>query len=85
MCIAALLTTVRMWKGWGCALTDRWIKEEWCTDTRTMDYDLAVKEKEILPSATTWRDLEGIVFSETSQPKTIARGFHLYLKSKNQN
>ena len=32
-----------------------------------MKYDLAMKQNEILPSATTWMGLEGIVLSEVSQ------------------
>ena len=33
----------------------------------TMEYYSAVKKKEILPFATTWMDLEGIMLSEVSQ------------------
>ena len=33
----------------------------------TMEYYSAVKKKEILPFATTWMDLEGIMLSETSE------------------
>ena len=32
-----------------------------------MEYDSAKKGKEILPFATTWMDLEGIMVSEISQ------------------
>ena len=35
-----------------------------------MEYYLAIKKNEILPFATTWLDLEGIMLSETSQRKT---------------
>ena len=38
-----------------------------CMDTHTMEYYLAIKKNEILPSATTWMDLEGIMLSEISQ------------------
>ena len=33
----------------------------------TMDYYSAIKKNEILPFATTWIDLEGIILSEISQ------------------
>ena len=32
--------------------------------THTMEYYSAIKKKEILPFATTWMDLEGIMLSE---------------------
>lgn len=32
-----------------------------------MEYHSAIKKSEILPSATTWMDLEGIMFSAISQ------------------
>ena len=37
------------------------------THTHTMQYYLAIKKNEILPFATTWMELEGIVLSEISQ------------------
>ena len=36
----------------------------------TMEYYSAIKKNEILPFATTWMDLEGIMLSEISQRKT---------------
>ena len=35
-----------------------------------MEYYSAIKKKEILPFATTWLELEGIMLSEISQTKT---------------
>ena len=35
--------------------------------THTMEYYSAIKKKEILPFATTWMDLEGIMLSEINQ------------------
>ena len=32
-----------------------------------MEYNLAIKKNEILPFATTWMDLKGIMHSEISQ------------------
>ena len=43
---------------------------------------LAIKKNEILPPATTWRDLEGIMISEISQRKTNTVYYHLYVESK---
>ena len=37
------------------------------THTHTLEYYTAIRKNEILPSATTWMDLEGIMLSEISQ------------------
>ena len=37
------------------------------THTHTMDYYSAIKKNEILPLATMWMELEGIMLSEISQ------------------
>ena len=37
------------------------------THTHTMGYYSAIKKNKILPFATTWMDLEGIMLSEISQ------------------
>ena len=37
------------------------------THTHTMEYYLAIKKNEILPFATTWIELKGIMLSEISQ------------------
>ena len=53
---------------------DEWIKKMWhiyiyiCK--HTMEYYSAIKKNEILPFATTWVELEGIMPSEMSQRKT---------------
>ena len=36
----------------------------------TVEYNSAIETNEILPSATTWMELEGIMLSEISQIKT---------------
>ena len=41
-----------------------------------MEYYLAMRKNEILPFATTWMELEGIMLSETSQRKTDIICFH---------
>ena len=40
------------------------------THTHTMEYYLAIKKNEILPFATMWMELEGIMLSGISQRKT---------------
>ena len=65
MFIAALSTIAKLWKEPKCPSTDEWIKKMWYI--HTMDYYSAMKKNEILPSATTWMELEGIMLSEISQ------------------
>ena len=49
------------------------------THTHTMECYSAIKKKEILPSAATWMDLEGIMLSEISQRKTNSVWYCLYV------
>ena len=55
----------QLWKQPKCPSMDEWIKKMWYT--HTMDYYLAIKKNEILPFATTWMKLKGIMLSEISQ------------------
>ena len=64
MFIAALFTVAKIWKQLKCPPTDEWIQKWYIY---TMEYYLAIKKNEILPSATTWMDLESIMLSEISQ------------------
>ena len=50
-----------------------------------MGHDLAIKQNEILPFATAWIDLEGIMLIEVRQRKTNTIWFHSYVESKEQN
>ena len=68
MFIAALSTIAKVWKEPKCPSMDEWIKKMWYI--YTMEYYLAIKKNEILPFATTWMELEGIMLSEMSQRKT---------------
>ena len=68
MFIAALTTIAKVWKEPKCPLMDEWIKKMWYICT--MEYYSAIKKTEILPFATTWMELEGIMLSEISQRKT---------------
>ena len=66
MFIAALFTIAKIRKQPKCPSTDEWIKKMW--HIYTMEYYSAIKKKnEILPFATTWMDLEGIMLCEISQ------------------
>ena len=68
MFIAALSTIAKVWKEPKCPSMDEWIKKMWCT--YTTEYYSAIKKNEILPFATTWMELEGIMLSEISQRMT---------------
>ena len=68
MFIAALSTIAEVWKEPKCPSMDEWIKKMWCV--YTMEYHSAIEKNEILPFATTWMELEGIMLSEISQRKT---------------
>ena len=68
MFIAALLAIAKVWKEPKCPSMDEWIKKMWYI--YTMEYYLAIKRNEILPFATMWMELEGIMLSEISQRKT---------------
>ena len=68
MFIAALSTKVKVWTELKCPSMDEWIKKRW--NIYIMEYYSAIKKNEILPFATTWMELEGIMLSEISQRKT---------------
>ena len=48
-----------------CSSVDQWIKKLWYI--YTVEYDMAIKKKEILPFVTAWMDLGIIILSEISQ------------------
>ena len=66
--LAALSTIAKVWKEPKCPLMDEWIKKMWYI--YTTEYYSAIKKNEILPFATTWMELEGIMLSEISRRKT---------------
>ena len=67
MLIAALFTVVKTWKQSKCPPMDERIKKMW--SVYTMGYCSAVRKDEILPSGTTWMNLENIMLSKISQTK----------------
>ena len=64
MFIAALFTIGKRWKQPKCLLTDEWINKRWYL--YTMEHYSALKRKEILSHAITWRNLEDIMLSKIS-------------------
>ena len=58
------------------------------THTHTMDYYLAIKKSEILPFATTWIELEGIMLSKIRERQISYESYdmsHSYDDFKIQN
>ena len=68
MFVAALFTTAKTWKPHKCPSMGEW-KKTWCIHIHihTMEYYSATEKNEILPLATAWMDLEGIILSEIHQ------------------
>ena len=64
MFIAALSTIAKEWKEPKCPSMDEWIKKMWYI--HKMEYYSAIKKNEILPFATMWMELEGIMLNEIS-------------------
>ena len=62
MFITALFTIAKIWKE---PSVHEWIKKKWYI--YTMEYYAALRKEQILPLATTWMELEGIMLSEISQ------------------
>ena len=67
MFLAALSTIAKVWKEPKCPSRDEWMKKIWYI--YTMECYSAIKKNEILPFATIWMELEGIMLSEESQRK----------------
>ena len=65
MLTAALCTIAMIWKQFKYPSTHKWIKKLWYT--QAMEYYSAFKKNIILPVATAWMDLQGIMLSKISQ------------------
>ena len=75
MFTAALFTVAKTWKQPKCPSTDEWIKKMWYI--YTVEYYSAIKQKEIMPFAATWMNLEITILSEVSQ--TEKDKYHMIL------
>ena len=64
----ALSTIAQVWKEPKYPSMDEWIRKMWYI--YTVEYYSAIKKNEILPCATMWMELEGIMLSKISQKKT---------------
>ena len=67
MFIATLFTMAKIWQQPKCPSIDKWIKKKWCL--YIVEYDSVIKKNDILPSATTWMNLEGIVQHKIYKPE----------------
>ena len=86
MFIAALSTIAKVWKAPKCPTMDEWIKKMWYAHTHTHNGILLGNQtNEILPFATMWMELEGIMLREISQRKTKIIWLHSYEDFKRQN
>ena len=82
-CLAVLSTIDNLWKEPKCPSTYEWIKKVWFI--YTMEYYLTMRKNEILPFATTWMELEGIMLSEISQSEKDIICFHSYVEFEKLN
>ena len=64
MFIAAQFTIAKYWKQPKCPSVNDWIKKLWYI--YTMEYYVAERKKELIPSAKAWMELENIMLSEIS-------------------
>ena len=67
MFTATLFTIVKTWKQPKCQLTEEWIKMWYIY---TMKYYTTIKNKDIIPFAITWLDLDIVILNEVSQTET---------------
>ena len=58
-------TIAKYWKQPKCPAANKWIKKLWYI--YTMEFYTAERKKELIPFATAWMELEGIMLSEISQ------------------
>ena len=65
MFLAAQFTIAKCWKQPKCPSLNEWITKLWYI--YTMEYYVAKRNKELLPFATAWMELESIIVSEISQ------------------
>ena len=80
--IAALFTIAKIRKQPKCPSVDEWIMMSFIY---IVEYYSATKKNEILPFATTWMDLDGIMPGEVSLTRERQIPHCLSVKSKKQN
>ena len=66
---AAPSTVAKVWKEPTCPSMDEWLKKRWYI--YIMEYYSAIKKNAILPFATIWTELEGIMLSEITEKTSI--------------
>jgi hypothetical protein len=74
MFIVALFVIARSWKQPRCSTTEEWIQKMWYI--YTMEYYLAIKNKDILSFAGKWMKLESIILSEITQTQKDMHGMY---------
>ena len=73
MFIAAQFTIAKCWKQPRCPSVNEWIKKLWYI--YTTEYYTAQRNKELLPFATAWMELESIMLSEIGQ--AVKEKYHM--------
>ena len=73
MFIAAQFTTAKCWKQPKCPSVNEWVKK--LQYVYTMEFYVAETEKELLPFATAWVELESIRLSEIHQ--VVKHKYHM--------
>ena len=71
--IAALFTIAKYWKQPKCPSANEWIQKLWYI--YTMEFYTAEREKELIPFATAWMELESIMLSEMSH--VVKDNYHM--------
>ena len=75
MFIAAQFTIAKYWKQPKYPSANEWIQKPW--NIYTMEFYAAERKKELIPFATAWIELEGIVLNDISQ--TVRDTYHMIL------
>jgi hypothetical protein len=74
MFLEALCVIARNGKRPRCFSTEEWIKEMWYI--YTMEYYLAIKNKDIINFAGKWMELDYIILSKVTQVQKDAHGIY---------
>ena len=72
--IVALFVIATSWKQPRCPKTEEWVQEMWFI--YTMEYYLAIKNKDILTFAGKWMELENITLCEVTQTQKGMHGMY---------